>query len=156
MAPCGYYRCYVSLTTELAIVYVAVALVTAFYAIRLAFEGEIPYKQMPEQYRNRRWVKPFLPIIFIILPALLWPIFMLSIVIMVVVCNILANRDEAKREKELSKNTIDIELGLESHAGLVSRHHSSKLTSFKIEPSETVAMACDELTPLLPKKEIGR
>ncbi|KAL1851062.1 hypothetical protein Daus18300_012671 [Diaporthe australafricana] len=65
----------------LTIIYGIFVVVTAFLALLLTHRGGEPYQLMPERHRNRRWVKPLLPIIFIILPALLWPLVMVGIIV---------------------------------------------------------------------------
>lgn len=73
----------ISWPTALLIVYGVLALITAIFAIILAYHGDKPFQHVPERYRNRPWAKPLLPIIFILLPALLWPIVMVGVGIII-------------------------------------------------------------------------
>lgn len=102
----------ISWPTALLIVYGVLALITAVFALILAYHGDKPYKHVPERYRNRRWVKPLLPIIFVILPALLWPIVMISLGILIIGGFLFDKEDGIWKNMKSGRKEKDVEMGL--------------------------------------------
>lgn len=102
----------ISWPTALLIVYGILSLITAVFALILAYHGDKPFKHVPERYRNRPWMKPLLPVIFIILPALLWPIVMVGVGI-IILWGFLVNKHGGigKNVKDSQKEK-DVEMGL--------------------------------------------
>lgn len=105
----------VSWPIALLIVYGVLALITAVFALILAYHGDKPYRHVPERYRNRRWVKPLLPIIFIILPALLWPIVMVGLGIFILGGFIFDKQDGIWKNMKSGRKEKDVEMGLSTN-----------------------------------------
>lgn len=97
----------------LLIVYGILALMAAVFLLFLAYRGDKAYKHVPEQIRNRRWMKPLLPIIFVILPALLWPIVMVSVGAFVIGAFLFNKKDGVLKIMRGGKKEKDAEMGLE-------------------------------------------
>lgn len=106
----------ISWPTALLIVYAILALISAVFALILAYHGDKLFKNVPERCRNRPWMKPLLPIIFIILPALLWPIVMVGVGI-ISFWGFLANKQDGigKKMKD-GQREKDVEMGLGTDA----------------------------------------
>ncbi|KAG6355437.1 hypothetical protein INS49_003399 [Diaporthe citri] len=136
----------ISWPTVLLIVYGVLALITAVFALILAYHGDTPYRHVPERYRNRRWVKPLISIIFIILPALLWPIVMVGLGIFVIGCflfdtedGILKKMKGGRKEKDVEKGLgIDVSLNQQStpeHNPAVTRNSANATTISELPPA---------------------
>lgn len=108
----------ISWPTALLIVYGVLALIIAVFAFILAYHGDKPYRHVPERYRNRRWVKPVLPIIFIILPALLWPIVMVSLGVFIIGGFIFDKDDGIWKKMKGGMKEKDVEMGLGTDVSL--------------------------------------
>ncbi|KAI7776028.1 hypothetical protein LA080_005898 [Diaporthe eres] len=102
----------ISWPTALLIVYGVLALITAIFALILAYHGDKPYKHVPERHRNRRWVKYLLPIIFVILPALLWPIFMVGLGVFIIGGFIFDKEDGIWKKMKGGMKEKHVEMGL--------------------------------------------
>lgn len=102
----------ISWPTALLIVYGILALITVVFALILVYHGDTPYRHVPERYRNRRWVKPLLPIILIILPALLWPIVMVGLGIFILGGLLFDKEDGVWKKMKDGRKEKDVEMGL--------------------------------------------
>lgn len=102
----------ISWPTALLIVYGILALITAVFALILAYHGDRPFKHVPDRYRNRPWMKPLLPVIFIILPALLWPIVMVGVGITILWGFLFHKQDGIRKNMKGGRKEKDVEMGL--------------------------------------------
>lgn len=98
--------------TALLIVYGILALITAAFALILAYHGDQPFKHVPERYRTRPWMKPLLPFIFIILPALLWPIVMVGVGIIILWGFLFDKQNGIRKNMKGGRKEKDVEMGL--------------------------------------------
>lgn len=148
----------------LAVVYAVLILITLVLAIRLAYHGDTPYQQMPERYRNRRWVRPLLPIIFIILPALFWPIVMIGTGVLIVAAFILHKNGGICKKMRGSSKEPDVEMGLQTNLGNLNEQPSSEHNPPANTHSETATIVSEPpptYTPhdrarRLPEEELAR
>lgn len=111
----------------LVIIYGVLFLVTAALATCLAYHGETPYAQMSERHRNRRWIRPLLPMIFILLPALLWPVIMVSMGLFIIGSLIFDKQDGIWKNMRGVKAKKDVEAGHATDEGALNAQASSRL-----------------------------
>lgn len=100
----------------LYVIYGVLFFITAVLATLFAYEGNTPYEQMPEKYRNHRWMKLLLLVIFILFLALLWPVIMVGVPLLVI-CALISNKDasiwkglrrkHAKKDEETGQGAED-------------------------------------------------
>ncbi|KAI3400739.1 hypothetical protein diail_1948 [Diaporthe ilicicola] len=121
----------VSWPIALAIVYGVFVIATALLSAFLAYRGGKPYyRVMPERHRNRRWVKPLLPVIFIIIPALLWPVVMIGVLVSVL-CVITFDKGEGIWRRLRSRDKAqpeEVELGHVAGEGLSNEQSPAENT----------------------------
>lgn len=106
----GHYT--ISWPTAFLIIYGVLALITAIFALILAYHGEKPYKHVPKWFRNRRWVKPVFPMMFVILPALLWPLVMVSLGIFILGGFFFNKEDGMRKKMKGHRKEKDVEMDL--------------------------------------------
>lgn len=114
----------------LAVIYGIFVIVTAILALILAYRGGESNPLVPERYRNRRWAKPLVLIIFVILPALLWPLVMVGVVVCAVVSVIWVSVFDCDggfwRKMRGSNKAKDVESGAGANSGLLNEQSSSE------------------------------
>lgn len=126
----------ISWPTAFLIVYGILALITTVFALILAYHGDKPFKNVPERYRNRPWMKPLLPIIFIILPALLWPIVMVGVGI-IILWGSLFGRKEKDVEMGLGTDVRPIEQSTTERNAAITTNSADSTTIIEPPPAYT-------------------
>lgn len=127
----------------LAIVYGVLFLMTAAFATYFAYFGRKPYAaQVSERHPNKRWIKPLLPVILILLPALLWPLVMVGVLLFVagILCfdrqgGIWKNMRGAKREKDVEMGQLTDDGRLDAQA---SSQHCPPVTADSDNTTTTI------------------
>lgn len=149
----------------LLIVYGVFVLITAAFALFLAYHGDKAYKHVPEQFRNRRWAKPLLPVIFVILPALLWPIVMVSLGALIIGAFLFNKKDGILKNMRGGRKEKDAEMGLGTDEPLIEQstpEHNLAATTTSSANATTISEPPPAYTPhddsrrLLLEGEISR
>lgn len=121
----------------LIIVYGVLALITLLLATILAYHGKPTYQQMPERYRNRHWVRPLLPILFIILPALLWPLVMVGTGVFILAVLFFDKDDGIWKKMRGNNKEKDVEKGQGTGVSNLNEQSSSEHATTISKPSPT-------------------
>lgn len=131
----------ISWPTALLIVYGVLAIITAVFATILAYHGGKPYKHVPEQYRNRPWVKPLFPIVFIILPALLWPIVLVGLGIFILGGFLFDKEDGIWNKMKGGREEKDVETGLGTDVRLNQQSTPEHNTAVKTKSANATTIS---------------